>query len=94
MTAADTAAYAELPESLASRVRDDAAQRTGLDVASIRIVAVEPITWLDGSLGCEEARSPAPERRVPGYVVTVDASGTILRYHTDERDQVRICEDE
>ncbi len=45
-------------------------------------------------LAAKRSRSPAPEQRVPGYVVTVDASGTILRYHTDERDQVRICKDE
>ena len=83
-----------IPATLAVQVQNDAARRTGLDPESIRIVAVDPVAWPDASLGCEVARAPAPEARVPGYVVTVDAGGTPLRYHTDGRDQVRVCEGE
>jgi hypothetical protein len=75
-------------------VQSDAATRTGLDSGLIRILAADPVEWLDASLGCEEAPSSAPEARVSGYVVTVDAGGTILRYHTDGRDRIRVCEDE
>ena len=83
-----------IPATLAVQVQNDAARRTGLDPESIRIVAVDPVAWLDASLGCEAAPASAPEARVPGYVVTVDAGGTTLRYHTDGRDQVRVCEGE
>ena len=83
-----------IPATLAVQVQNDAARRTGLDPESIRIVAVDPVAWPDGSLGCEVARASAPEARVPGYVVTVDAGGTTFRYHTDGRDQVRVCEGE
>jgi hypothetical protein len=83
-----------IPATLAVQVQNDAARRTGLDPESIRIVAVDPVAWPDASLGCEVARASAPEARVPGYVVTVDAGGTTLRYHTDGRDQVRVCEGE
>ena len=81
-----------IPATLAVRVQNDAARRTGVDPESIRIVAVDPVAWQDTSLGCETARASAPEARVLGYVVTVDAGGTTLRYHTDGRDQVRVCD--
>ena len=75
-------------------MQNDAATRTGVDSGLIRILAADPVEWLDASLGCEAAPSSAPEARVSGYVVTVDAGGTILRYHTDGRDRIRVCEDE
>ncbi len=94
MDSAVRSTVSAIPATLAVQVQNDAARRTGLDPESIRIVAVDPVAWPDASLGCEAARASAPEARVPGYVVTVDAGGTTLRYHTDGRDQVRVCEGE
>ena len=94
MDSAFRSTVSAIPATLAVQVQNDAARRTGLDPESIRIVAVDPVAWPDASLGCEAARASAPEARVPGYVVTVDAGGTTLRYHTDGRDQVRVCEGE
>jgi hypothetical protein len=93
-SAGSIAASSAFPAALAAQVQNDAAKRTGLDSGLIRILAADPIEWLDASLGCEEAPSSAPEARVSGYVVTVDAGGTILRYHTDGHDRIRVCEDE
>ena len=92
MDSAFRSAASAIPATLAVQVQNDAARRTGVDPESIRIVAVDPVEWPDTSLGCGAARASAPEARVPGYVVTVDAGGTTLRYHTDGRDQVRVCE--
>ena len=92
MDSAFGATVSAIPATLAVRVQNDAARRTGVDPESIRIVAVDPVAWQDTSLGCETARASAPEARVLGYVVTVDAGGTTLRYHTDGRDQVRVCD--
>ena len=83
-----------LPAELAAKVQSDAARRTGLAPGSILVVAVDPVAWLDASLGCGAAHTSAPEERVPGYVVTVRAEARTLRYHTDASDQIRICEDE
>jgi len=94
MDSAVRSTVSTIPATLAVQVQKDAARRTGLDPQSIRIVAVDPVAWRDASLGCEAARASASEARVPGYVVTVDAGGTTLRYHTDDRDQVRVCEGE
>ena len=92
MDSAVRSTVSTIPATLAVQVQKDAARRTGLDPQSIRIVAVDPVAWQDTSLGCETARASAPEARVLGYVVTVDAGGTTLRYHTDGRDQVRVCD--
>jgi hypothetical protein len=94
MDPAFKSAVSAIPATLAAQVQNDAARRMGLDPDSIRIVAVDPVAWLDASLGCEPAGAYASEARVPGYVVTVDADGTTLRYHTDGRDRVRVCEGE
>jgi len=91
---ADSASISAIPAELATRVQNDAALRTGADPGSIRIVAVDPVAPLDPSIGCEGPGSPAPETRVPGYIVTVEASERTLRYHTDGRDRIAICENE
>lgn len=71
----------------------DAARRTGTGVDEIRIVEVTPVTWRDGSLGCGEPDTPAPDGGgVHGFVVTVEAAGERLRYHTDADAQFRTCE--
>jgi len=88
----DSAFRSAIPATLAVQVQNHAARRTGLDPESIRIVAVDPVARPDTSLGCETALASVPEARVLGYVVTVDAGGTTLRYHTDGRDQVRVCD--
>ena len=83
-----------IPAALAAQVRGDAAHRTGADPASIRIIAVESTAWPDAALGCDPRREHAQEALVPGYVVTVEAPGTTLRYHTDDRDRIAVCGDE
>ena len=83
-----------IPETLAAQVSDDAARRTGADPATIRIVAVEPTAWPDSSLGCDPQGEHAGGARVPGYLVTVQAPGTTLRYHTDDSDRIAVCEGE
>jgi hypothetical protein len=75
-------------------VQEDASQRIGVDPDAVRVVSVDPVDWLDDSLGCGAPPVPAPETRVPGYRVTVDAAGTVLIYHTDGKDRIRVCNGE
>ena len=72
----------------------EAVTRTGTDPESIRIRSIEPMVWPDASLGCAPGIERADEPRVPGYVVTVDAPGTTLRYHTDDGDRIVVCNGE
>jgi hypothetical protein len=86
---------AALPPELAARVQRDAAGRTGLEPGSIHILVVEPVASRDPALGCHAEPALADSAaEATGYVVTVDAAGTTLRYHTDGRDQLRFCDDE
>ncbi len=90
----DAGPAARLPAQLARNMLEDAARRADVERASIRIVAVDPVMWFDTSLGCEAGAFATPEMRVPGYLVTVDADGTVLHYHTDDGERIRICDDE
>jgi hypothetical protein len=85
-------ATSHIPPELATLIRNDASRRTGAVPDAITIVAVAPITWRDASLGCDSAGETPPDARVPGYVVTVEASGTILHYHADGRDRIALCD--
>ena len=85
-------ATSRIPPELATLIRNDASRRTGAVPDAITIVAVAPITWRDASLGCDSAGETPPDARVPGYVVTVEASGTILHYHADGRDRIALCD--
>jgi hypothetical protein len=91
---AGSATNSAISPELASRVQNDAARRTGVDAESIRIVADDPVASSDASPGCEVAGAPAPQTRVPGYIVTVEASERTLHYHTDGRDRIAICQEE
>jgi hypothetical protein len=69
----------------------DAAQRTQLDRARLRVMLAEPVTWPDGALGC-----PAPGREysqalVAGYRIHIDAGGRTLQYHGSLKGQPFLC---
>jgi hypothetical protein len=85
-------ARAALPSRLSNSVLADAATRLGLDVDLVKVISVDPITWLDGTLGCGAGVQLPLEAPVPGYVVTVHAGGRSLRYHTDQFTRFMVCE--
>ncbi len=85
-------ARAALPSRLSNSVLADAATRLGLDVDLVKVISVDPITWLDGTLGCGASVQLPVEAAVPGYVVTVQAGGRSLRYHTDQFARFMMCE--
>jgi hypothetical protein len=70
---------------------NDAAQRTGIAVARLRLVAVERVTWLDGSLGCPEPDLMYAQALVPGYRIRIDAGGKALDYHADLHGALLLC---
>ena len=70
---------------------DDAAQRTGIPVANLKVASVELVTWLDGSLGCPEADMMYTQALVPGYRIRIEAGGKALDYHAGTRGQTLFC---
>jgi hypothetical protein len=71
--------------------RADAARRTGIDVASLRLTDAEPVTWLDGSLGCPEPELMVTQALVPGYRIRIVAGGKVMDYHADTRGRMVLC---
>ena len=69
----------------------DAARRTGIAAASIKVEAAEAVTWSDGSLGCPQPGMTYTQALVPGYRIRVDAGGQRLEYHAGERGVPAYC---
>ncbi|WP_297735083.1 hypothetical protein [Nocardioides sp.] len=60
----------------------DLAARLGIDAASVEVVAEEPVTWSDGSLGCAEKGFAYTQALVEGSRITLQADGASYEYHT------------
>ena len=59
----------------------DAARRSGLKRADLKVLSAEAVTWPDGSLGCPEPGRMYAQALVPGYRVTIGAGDQVLDYH-------------
>lgn len=67
---------------------DDAARRSGVPAALLHVVAVEPVTWRDGALGCPQPNMSYPQVLVPGWRVRIAgraAAAVPLDYHVSAR---------
>lgn len=69
----------------------DAARRTGIDVAALKVASAERVTWLDGSLGCPEPDMMYTQALVPGYRIRIEAGGETLDYHAGTRGALLLC---
>ena len=72
-------------ESVTAAVLDDAARRTGMDKASLKVESAEAVTWADGSLGCPQPGMSYTMALVPGYHIKVRAGDQELDYHASGR---------
>ena len=71
--------------------RADAAQRSGLPEAQLKVVAMESVTWSDGSLGCPRKGLLYTQALVPGYRVKLQVGKDVWDYHASERGGVVLC---
>lgn len=69
----------------------DAARRTGIDAAALKVSSAERVTWLDGSLGCPEPDLLYTQALVPGYRIRIKAGGETLDYHAGTRGAPQLC---
>ncbi len=69
----------------------DAARRTQLDVAQLRVTLAEAVTWPDGALGCPEPGRQYSQVLVSGYRIRVEAGTKTLEYHGSLRGQPFLC---
>jgi len=83
-----------LPSALQAKVdaaAQDAARRTQLEPAQLRVVLAEAVTWPDGSLGCPQPGREYSQVLVAGYRIRIIAGDSTLEYHASQRGQPFFC---
>jgi hypothetical protein len=80
-----------VPSEIVTAALADAATRTGAKVADVTVVAAEPVTWSDGSLGCPEPGLMYTQALVPGYRIVLEVAGQRLDYHAGTRGAPKYC---
>jgi hypothetical protein len=71
---------------------EDAATVAGVDPASVTLVSVKPVTWMDGSLGCPKPGVMYTQSVVPGFRVIVRAGDRKLDYRVGREGTAKRCE--
>lgn len=82
---------ADVPRAVRRAVVQDAAQRFNVAESAVVLAQAEQVTWSDGALGCPEPRRFYTQMLVPGYRIVAKTSAGEMLYHTDSREQVRVC---
>jgi hypothetical protein len=72
---------------------EDAAARLGVDVSQVRLLAVEEKQWPDTGLGCPSIGTVQAQVITPGFLITLEADGNFLTYHTDLAKRLLLCLD-
>jgi hypothetical protein len=78
-------------ESVTESALTDAAKRTGMKKADLKVLSAEAVTWPDGSLGCPQPGMMYTQALVPGYRVRIQAGGEVLEYHASRVGQAVFC---
>ncbi|NJM59205.1 MAG: PEP-CTERM sorting domain-containing protein [Oscillatoriales cyanobacterium RU_3_3] len=72
----------ELPESVATRVLENASTTSGLPVSNLQIASVRQVTWRDGCMGRGGPNRICTLALVDGWIVTVESGEQKWVYHT------------
>lgn len=79
-------------DALAAAIADLSA-RTGLPAEDIRLVSMEAMEWSDASLGCPQEGFMYAQVITPGFLIILEAEGQQYEYHTDQAENVMLCEE-
>lgn len=71
----------------------DLAERRGVSADEVQVVAVEEVTWRDGSLGCAEKGMAYTQALVPGSRITLEVAGERVEYHAGGGRGPFLCEE-
>ena len=88
---ASTGVPASVPAARLQAIRDALAAR-GVDVAQLRVISAEEVTFNDGSLGCPQPGVHYTQALVNGMRVVVEAGGRSYDYRFGTGDSPRLCE--
>jgi hypothetical protein len=71
---------------------NDLAARLDIPREQIEVVAYEPVTWNDGSLGCPQPDMMYTQALVDGYVIQLRAGGQTYTYNGATGSDPFLCE--
>lgn len=72
---------------------EDLAERRQTTPAEVTVVAVEAVTWRDGSLGCAERGMSYTQALVEGTRVVLEVGGELVEYHAGGGRAPFLCEE-
>jgi hypothetical protein len=78
--------------TLAEGARKDLAGRLGIPVEEIKLSRVESVTWPDSSLGCPQPGMAYSQVLTRGYLVVLEARGSLHEYHSGRDGKMFYCE--
>ena len=70
----------------------DLARTLGVDAAEVEVVAVEEVTWSDGSRGCAQPGMMYTQALIEGSRITLRVDGTTYEYHAGGSGPPALCE--
>lgn len=70
----------------------DLAASLGVDPTEVEVVAVEEVTWRDGSRGCAERGVVYTQALIDGSRITLRVDGTTYEYHAGGAQPPALCE--
>ena len=90
-----TTSAAPVPGADAPDVRasvDDLASRLGVDAGDVTVVAVQEVTWRDGSRGCAKKGMLYTQALIDGSRITLEVDGARYEYHSGGSRGPFLCE--
>lgn len=80
-------------DAVVQQAVDDLVRRLDVPAADIELVAVEEVTWRDGSLGCAQPDMSYTQALVEGSRITLRAGDRTYEYHSGGSGVPSLCED-
>ena len=71
---------------------DDLASRLGVETGAVKVVAVQDVTWRDGSKGCAKKGVLYTQSLIEGLRITLKVDGATYEYHSGGSGPPFLCE--
>lgn len=83
---------ADKPDNVINAIAGDLSKRLNVPQSQFQVLAVDAMTWSDGSLGCPKQGQSYTQALVPGYRVVLQHAGKPYEYHASEKGAYVYCE--
>ena len=70
----------------------DLASRLGVEAGAVEVVAVQDVTWTDGSRGCAKKGMTYTMSLIDGSRITLQVDGTTYEYHSGGSGPPFLCD--